>query len=232
MCGAGKRLFLPLMELPVHHTDWLLGLLLLGFGLALSARLYNPGRFWAFLALPFHVKRDEMELGFKPLVARGLFDVSLSVLSYLMLALGIYIWLHRAWDGTPYFNDQALYFRVLFILLVFFLLKNLGGLFVGWVFDCTEDIARIQNSQLAHRAWLSLVIIPPLVLAVFNPANYQIWYVLLLILLVIGLALSLYFSFIQLWRLSAAAYYKIFYLCALEITPLLFLVGWLKSLNH
>lgn len=220
------------MELAAHHTDWLLGLLLLGLGLALSARLYNPARFGSFLALPFHVKRNEMELGFKPLVARGLFDVSLSVLSYLMLALGIYTWLHRPWEGGPHFSDQALYFRILFILVVFYLLKNLGGLFVGWVFDCTEDIARSQNSQLAHRAWLSLVLVPPLVLAVFNTAFYQVWYVVVLILLVLGLALSLYFSFIQLWRLRAAPYYKIFYLCALEITPLLFLVGWLKSLSQ
>jgi hypothetical protein len=220
------------MELPAHHTDWLLGLLLLGVGLALAARLYNPERFKDFISLPFHIKRDEMELGFKPLVARGLFDVSLSVLSYLMLSLGIYIWLHHGWEGAPLFNDKALYFRILFILVVFFLLKNLGGLFVGWVFDCTEDIARSQNSQLAHRAWLSLAIIPALVLAVFNSDNYRVWYLMVLIILVLGVALSIYFSFVQLWRLMAPMYYKIFYLCALEITPLLFLVGWLKSLNQ
>lgn len=221
---------MPTMELPVHHTDWLLALLLLGMGLALAAKLYNPSRFRAFLFLPFHVKRDELELGFNPLVARGLFDVSLSVLSYLILSLGIYIWLHRPWDGAPNFNDQAIYFRVLFILVFFFLLKNLGGLFVGWVFDCTEDIARSQNSQLAHRAWLSLIIMPVLVMAVFNTELYLFWYLIMRILLILGLAFSFYFSFIQLWRSRALAYYKIFYLCALEITPLLFMVGWLKDL--
>ena len=227
-----KTLFLPLMELPVHHTDWLLGLLVLSMGLMLAARLYNPERFNGILSLPFHVKRSEMELAFRPLIARGLFDVSLSVLSYLVLSLGIYIWLHNAWSGKPDFNDQALYFRILFVLVVFYLLKNLIGLVVGWIFDGIEEVARSQNTQLAHRAWLSLILMPVLVLAVFNVGGYGVWYVAVLVLLALGMASSLYFSFSQLWRLAVPPYYKIFYLCALEITPLLFLVGWLKSLSQ
>lgn len=218
------------MEIAPHHTDWLLWILMLGAGLMLAARLYNPVRFAGFVSLPFHVKRREMELSFNPVVARGLFDVSLSVLSYLLLSLGIYVLLHNQWQDEVGFNDPALYFRILLILVLFYLLKNLMGLVVGWIFGQTEDIARIQNAQLAHRAWLAVILMPVLVLAIFNVGNYVVWYVLVMVLIIAGILSSLYFSFLQVWRVSTPAYYKIFYLCALEITPLLFLVEWLKSL--
>ena len=220
------------MELPVHHTDWLLGILLLSVVLALAARLYNPERFRAFAGLPFHVKRPEMESAFNPAAGRGLFDVSLSVLSYLVLSLAVYLWLHRNGEAPPLLNDAALFYRVLLVLVVFFLLKNLAGLFIGWVFGRTEEIAHSQNTQLAHRSWLALILLPLVILAVFNAGNFIVWHWLLLIFTLAGLSLSLYFSFRQLWQIGTYSYYKILYLCALEITPLLFLAGWLKSLNQ
>lgn len=220
------------MELPLHHSDWILVILLLCLALLVAARLYNPERFGSFVSLPFHVKRKEMELAFNPVVARGLFDVSLSITSYLVLSMGVYIWLHKTWSEAPYFTDSPIYYRILLILVLFYLFKNLSGLLVGWVFERTDDIARSQNAQLAHRAWLGVILLPFVILAVFNSSNYMLWYWITLFVMLLGVALSLYFSFLQLWRIGASSYYKIFYLCALEITPLVFLVGWLKSLSQ
>ena len=220
------------MEMPVHHSDWILIILLVSVALVLAARLYNPERFAGFILLPFHVKRKEMELSFNPVVARGLFDVSLSVVSYLVLALAVFVWLHRVdGEGVPDFSNSAIYFRILLILVLFYLFKNLAGLSVGWVFDQTEEIAKSQNAQLSHRAWLALALIPLLSLSVFNLNHYDIWWWLTSVLTLAGLIMSLYFSFLQLWRIGVSSYYKIIYLCALEITPLIFLVGWLKSLD-
>ncbi len=228
---AGKSLFLRAMEMPPHHSDWVLIVLLLCVGLILAARLYNPERFRIFFALPFHVKRTEMELAFNPVVARGLFDVSLSVMSYLVLSTGIYIWLQNGVGAGPDLSKPALFFRILIILVLFYLIKNLAGLLVGWVFDRTDDIARSQNAQLAHRAWMTIVLLPLVVLSVYNTSYPELWIWLTLSVILLGVALSLYFSFLQLWKIGASSYYKIFYLCTLEIAPLVFLAGWLKSLN-
>ena len=218
------------MPIAVHHTDWIFWVLLLAIALLLAARLYNPVRFRAFLILPFHIKRQELESSFNPTVGRGLFDVSLSLLSYLMLGLSFFLILHPFEGAPPVLSDWRNFLRLLFVVLLFFLVKNLVGLFVGWVFQHTDEIARAQNVNLAYRAWIAMMLVPVCALVAFYQPLYQVSYYLLWIGLFVGYYFALQFSFFRLWKMEALPYYKIFYLCTLEITPLLFLVGWLKSL--
>lgn len=213
-----------------HHTDWLLLVLLTGVVLALAARLYSPTRFKAFVQLPFHIRRRELEQNFNPAMGRGLFDVSLAFLSYLGLGLALYLLIHPPGPNFPLLSDWQLYLRLVFVLLLFFMVKNFLGLWVAWIFGRTDQVAHAQNVNLAYRAWLALVVLPFCALAVYWPPIYAVAHYLLWFLLVTGYLVALRFSFFQIWKMPVRSYYKIFYLCALEITPLLFLVGWLKSL--
>lgn len=216
--------------LPLHHTDWLLGLLIGALVLLLAARLYNPARFRAFSTLPFHPNRSDLESDFRPVVGRGLFDISLGVVSFVMLGLALFLLLHPYSDGVPILSGWRMYLRLLLVLLLFFVFKNFVALLVGWVFGKTENIAIAQNVSFAHRAWLGVLLFPVIVLMVYGGAMYQVLYYVLLLVLSVGYYFSIQFFVMRIWRIDALSYYKIFYLCALEITPLIFLVTWLRSL--
>ncbi len=216
--------------LPIHHTDWLLWLLLGVFVLLLAAHLYNPMRFKAFAILPFHANRAEIEGGFRPVVGRGLFDISLGVSSFAILGLALFLVLHPYHHVPPVLAGWRMYLRLIVVLLLFFVFKNFIGLLVGWIFNKTEQIARAQNISFAYRAWLGVLLFPLCLAMIFGGEAYQVLYYALFIVLCGGYYLSFQFYAISIWRMDALSYYKIFYLCALEITPLIFLVSWLQSL--
>ena len=217
--------------LPLHHTDWLLWLLFGVMGLILSARLYSPLRFKAFTMLPFHANREELEGNFRPVVGRGLFDVSLGMVSFAMIGLALFLLLHPYEGSLPVLGGWRMYLRLLMVLLIFFVFKNFVSLLVGWVFDKTDEIATAQNVSFAHRAWLGLVLFPFVAIMVFGGLLYPVFYYILFLVLIVGYYFSVQFFVLRIWRMNALPYYKIFYLCALEITPLIFLVFWLRSLN-
>lgn len=215
---------------PIHHTDWLLipiGIMLV---LLLMARLYDHRRFRAISFLPFHGDRNQIEENFNPVLGRGLIDISLSFFSYLALGLALFVLVHP-WKGEfPLLRDWQLYLQIVFLLLFFFVIKNLISIFTGWIFSRTEEVHHSQNISLIYRVWISMWIFPVGVAAVFFPASYRIDYYILVALLCAGVYLMLQFTAVKIWQMKSGAYHKIFYLCALEITPLIFLADWLKNL--
>ncbi len=218
-------------ELPkiVHHTDWLL--LLIGgilFFLGLL-RYQHTQRFAEIWQLPFHIRRREVESEFHPSWRKGGFEVGFSIVSYLVISLALFI-LVRHHESALAFDDWQMYLRIFFVLTLFFLLKNFLGLLVGWVFHCSEDVAASQNTNLAYRCWMSLVLLPLCVLAIFWQGLPMLGYILILIFIILSYLLAFQFTAVRVWNIPALGYYKIFYLCALEITPLVFLVGWLVNL--
>ncbi len=218
------------MELTAHHTDWLLIVTTLSFVLLIAVRLYNIVRFKQLSFLPFHASRADIEDSFNPVPGKGFVDFSLSIMSPVIIALTCYLLIHPYNGAVPIFSDWALYLRLLFIVTIFFLLKNFLGMFVGWVFGTAEEIGVSQNVYLAYRSWMAIVLLPFCVLLIFFPSGYAIFYYILLIITVLGLLLALLFTVLRIWNMRIVAYYKIFYICALEITPLIFLIGWLLSL--
>ena len=214
----------------IHHTDWLLWLFLAISGLLLAARLYNPIRFKAFAILPFHSNRSELEASFRPVVGRGLFDVSLGLSSFAVLGLALFLILHPYNEGFPALHEWRMYLRLIIMLLLFFVFKNFMGLLVGWIFNKTEFIASAQNISFAYRAWLGVLLFPVCVAMAYGGEVYQTLYYVLLFMLCGGYYFVIQFFAIRIWRIDSFSYYKIFYLCALEITPLIFLVSWLQSL--
>jgi hypothetical protein len=219
-----------MQELPLHHTDWLLAVLMLSFVVMITVKLYNAGRLRDFAILPFHSGRKELEESFNPVPGKGFVDLSLSLNSTLIITISCFLLLHPYEDVFPEFNDWTMFLMLLFALLIFFLFKNFMGLLVGWVFHKSDEIAEAQNINLAYRTWLGIILLPICTVAVFFQPAYPVVYFILLFVLSVGYFLAFQFSALRIWSMGVLPYYKLLYLCALEITPLIFLVGWLKSL--
>jgi len=212
-----------------HHTDWLLIVLVAIFLLLTMLRRNNAQRFRDLVQLPFNIRRKEVEDDFTPNWRSGSFEIGFSLFSYLVLGLALFVTV-RHHEGNLAFRDWQMFLRICFVVVMFFLLKNFIGLIVGWIFSCSEQVAKSQNTNLAYRCWMSVYLFPLSAAAIYLPVNAQVTYLLLLVFLVLGYLVGLQFTAVKLWHIPAQPYYKIFYLCALEITPLLFLLGWLKSL--
>ena len=110
-----------------------------------------------------------------------------------------------------------------------FLLKNLLSLFIAWLFDKNEEISNSHNANLAYRSWGSIWIYPVLVAIVFVPGFIENSAIAVGLTMAFAYMLALLVSILRVWVMDAKKYYKIFYLCALEIAPLFFLLYWLKS---
>ncbi len=218
------------MELPVHHTDWLLGVLLLSFIMMIAVRLYNAKRLKDFAILPFHSRRRDLEESFNPVPGKGFVDLSLSLNSTLVITITCFLLLHPYRGKFPLLEDWTVFLMLLFALMIFFLFKNFMGLLVGWVFNKSDEIAAAQNINLAYRTWLGILLLPLCIVAVFFHQAYPVMYFMLLTVVGVGYFLAFQFSAIRIWSMGVLPYYKLLYICALEITPLIFLVGWLISL--
>lgn len=218
------------MEIGYHHTDWLLILLFVAVGILMAARLYNAQRLKDFALLPFHSRRKDLEANFNPVPGKGFVDLSLSLNSTLVITLSCFLLLHPYQGHFPLLSDWTLFLLLLFAFMIFFLFKNFMGLIVGWIFNRSEEITASQNVNLAYRTWLGILLLPVCILTVFVHQAYPVFYYILLILLSTGYFFAFQFSAIRIWEMEVLPYYKILYLCALEITPLIFLIGWLTSL--
>ncbi len=215
--------------LKAHHTDWLLGVLLLSWLLIIVARWFNPDRFNQVAILPFHGSRREVETTFNPSRGKGMYAFNLNVVSNIIISLSLFLLLHFPDNKIPDFSNWSLFLKLFFGISFFFIFKNFVGLFVGWVFNSSDELAESQNIHLAYRIWMSIVLAPICVIAVYWPNSFSIAYFLVALILVIGYLLALLFSSIKIWTLPLRGYYKISYLCALEITPLIYLLLWFNN---
>lgn len=207
----------------IHHTDWLLILFIVNAVLFLIAKLYHPKKFGEFLSLPFNSGLQEFEKEFNPYGGKDIFDITLTFNSFLIYATGLFV------IFNPDLSLYSDFFRLFFILILFFLLKNFASLFIAWLFDKNIEITTSHNANLAYRTWGSIWLYPVLVAAVFIPNLSESSATLVSIAIAAVYILALIVSIFRVWAMAAKKYYKILYLCALEITPIVFLFYWLKS---
>jgi hypothetical protein len=212
-----------MIEKGVHHTDWLLVLYLLSGLLLLISKLYHSKKFHLFLSLPFSSGLKNFEKEFNPYGGKDIFDMLMAINSYLVFGAGLFLVFN---SGLGVWSD---FFRLLLILTFFFLIKNFFTLFIGWLFDVNHEIAYSQNANLIYRSWSSIFILPILLVVTFVPDFFVFGQKLLIVILSASYALALAISIFRVWEMTVSKYYKIFYLCALEITPLFFLVFWFKD---
>ena len=212
-----------MIDRPAHHTDWLIILVIIIALFFLLARLYHSKKFYFFLSLPFNSGLREFEKEFNPYGGKDGFDLILSVNSYIIYAIGLF------YIFNSKLSEWGDFFRLLFIIVLFFLVKNFLSLFVAWLFDLNDFVANSHNANLVYRIWSSIWVFPVFILVLFVPSfsDFGKWILSFFISAAYLLAFSV--SIFRVWLLPIRKYYKIFYLCALEITPLFFLFYWLNG---
>lgn len=187
------------------------------------SKIYHAKKFSFFLSLPFNSGLKDFEKEFNPYGGRDVFDMLMTLNSYLIFGLSLFLIFN---SNLAVWSD---FFRLIFVITLFFLIKNFFALFIGWLFDKNIEIAHSQNANLIYRSWFSIWIFPVLIGTTFIPNFTWIGQKLLIGMIMIAYVTALIISIIRIWDAIEGKYYKIFYLCALEIMPLIFLVYWLKS---
>jgi hypothetical protein len=210
-----------------HYTDWLYLLLLACGTILLICKSNAPKRFNAFSILPFYTKKLELLSEFNPFNSLKRFETLLSLHSYLLLALAIFVIKVYLQDDLLQYGNYMTYIRILFFVLLFFLTKALANAFLEWVYGHDGQITLSGNLNLGYRIWASILLLPLIFLNIFLSQFHLIFTALIGFFLVLTYTISVFQSNIILWKMPSPSYYKIFYICALEISPIFFLITWL-----
>lgn len=218
---------LPLASRP---TDWIV-LLMLGVAtLVVVARSYDAARVQDFLKLPFTLKSKEWAAAFNPIQTRRIPDFLLSLSALLVLSLAVFFLKQASTGDWQRLGNWILYLRIVFLISLFFLLKALVGTLVASVFDVTDLIARVQNQYFAFVSWLLVPIAPVVFLGIFSAFWPQVFGYTLIVTIALGFLYALFQSTLSLIQIPPSWTYNIFYLCSLEIIPLIYLVVILESI--
>jgi uncharacterized membrane protein len=125
------------------------------------------------------------------------------------------------------YNGWSVYWTLAAGVLGWVLLRYLILHFANWLFDTRDTIDRQMTVQFSISIFTLIVMIPIVLLLLYNPTKYFVW----IGIAVLGLAavLRLVLGVIE-TRVSTkiSSFYIFLYLCALEIAPLATLVtaGW------
>jgi MFS family permease len=210
-----------------HHTDWIFIILLLSALLFIAAKLSAPKRFNVFIGLPIHTKKFEFIEEFKPFQGLKRFETLLSINSYILIALGLFV-LERAQSGNhPHFNGYLGFVRVLFFVSLFFVGKALINALLDWLYEHHGALSHTTTINLSYRIWMSFFLLPLIILVVFIPATSFYVAIVLAVFMLLAYLQSIIQSNLSLWKIAAPSYFKFLYICALEMMPIFFLVKWL-----
>lgn len=201
----------------------LLGLMLLL--IVLNKQLY-PRQFRQVLSVPGGVAHTNQLL--REWSPMGSFlCVSFSLGYVLLLALFVQKSCVVLSHDVLAYNGWRMYWTLAVGVLGWVLLRYLILHFANWLFDTRDTIDRQMTVQFSISIFTLIVMIPIVLLLLYNPTKYFVW----IGIAVLGLAavLRLVLGVIE-TRVSTkiSSFYIFLYLCALEIAPLATLVtaGW------
>ena len=201
----------------------LLGLMLLL--IVLNKQLY-PRQFRQVLSVPGGVAHTNQLL--REWSPMGSFlCVSFSLGYVLLLALFVQKSCVVLSHDVLAYNGWRMYWTLAAGVLGWVLLRYLILHFANWLFDTRDTIDRQMTVQFSISIFTLIVMIPIVLLLLYNPTKYFVW----IGIAVLGLAavLRLVLGVIE-TRVSTkiSSFYIFLYLCALEIAPLATLVtaGW------
>lgn len=201
----------------------LLGLMLLL--IVLNKQLY-PRQFRQVLSVPGGVAHTNQLL--REWSPMGSFlCVSFSVGYVLLMALFVQKSCVVLSHDVLAYNGWSVYWTIAAGVLGWVMLRYLILHFANWLFDTHDTIDRQMTVQFSISIFTLIVMIPIVLLLLYNPTKYFVW----IGIAVLGLAavLRLVLGVIE-TRVSTkiSSFYIFLYLCALEIAPVATLVtaGW------
>lgn len=212
-----------------HHSDWVLIILTGVLLLWVLAYRFNSTYFRQFARLPIYVKATEWSAQFNPLQGRGGKDIILGLSGYVVFSLGLFLFTAFRDGYRPLTYAWPDFLRVLFLLGIILLFKALLSALLGYVFDCSQAIVKIQNQYFAFLSWSSLPLFPVILVILLWPSQVEWLYYILLVFLSCGALLAIGQILPATFRIPPSRTYNIFYLCTLEISPVFYLVYLLQN---
>ena len=217
-------------EIATRSTDWVLLVLAFITITVVIAKVSETERTVYFLGLPFRVQSSEWAANFNPILSKKLSDALLGLAAILTLALAALL-ITRFWRGEQTLASDFLPFlKMVFTLIGIFLGKTLLGSFIAAVFDVQEQITAAQNINLAYLSWLLVPILPLVLATLFLNWQTAFFAQLLLVVVLVGLAIMMWHTARAIINVSPILSYNIFYLCALEIIPIIYLIFLLQKI--
>lgn len=207
-----------------RNTDWVLLVMGFSFILLIIARIYDRDRVRDIFRLPWHVNSAEIASAYNPIQSRRLADFMLSLAALLVTGLAVYLVKQALHLAALEAEGWHLYARILFILLIFTLFKSLIGALVGAIFQVAEPINISQNRFFAYLAWLLMPLFPLVLFLTYSPFFTLPLAYMVLIIIGGGLLLALLKTAQTIIAVTPKISYNILYLCALEITPVAYLI--------
>jgi len=207
---------------PWVFVFFVLAVLVLGFIRALASTQHRWSLSTGFI--PIHIQLERWDLGLRinPMMGVQLFFIA------LVYSLGIF--LLTGFDLNLTVGSNAMSFLlVLLMVLALYVIKYLVHYLVGLILQI-ENLGRALVVSYVGIQYALAIVVLPLVLIwyytdVVDIRMYVEWVLIALVLIMLVWrlvrAISLYWS-----MFSFAKVYIIFYLCALEITPVLWVVHW------
>lgn len=217
-------------EVLTRQTDWI-ALVLIGIGaLLLLARLRDASKVEILLKLPFYGSAKEWASGFNPVLSKKLEDFLIGLAALLTIALSALLISRSIGAKTLVALDWVNFLRYTLVISLFLLFKTLIGALTGAIFEVQEALISAQNQYFAFSSWLILPLLPFCLLLTFTFSGAQWLAWLGLAILILGLFYALYQSAKTIMRLPPNIGYNIFYLCALEIIPAIYLFRILQDI--
>ena len=117
-------------------------------------------------------------------------------------------------------------------IVAYFLFKILAYQFVNWVFFDVKKNEQWNKSQLFLTAMEGVVLTPIVMLMVYGDVSLQILLLALIIVVLIVKILTFYKCYLIFFRRFGAFLQIILYFCALEMIPLVVLLGLMETFNN
>ena len=197
----------------------LLGLMLLL--IVLNKQLY-PRQFRQMLSVPGGVSHTNQLLReWNPV--RSFLCVSFTVGYILLMALFVQKSCVVLSHDVARYNGWQVFMTLCAFVLGWVLLRYLMLHFVNWLFGTRDTVDRQMTVQFSVSVFTLMLMIPIVLLLIYNPTRYFIW--IGLAVLALAALVRLVLGIIE-TRVSTkiSAFYIFLYLCALEIAPVATLV--------
>ena len=206
---------------PDHATDWLT-LVIVSYLLLLGIlHYYFPKRFNAFIRLPVNnTYFTEMQQEKSSPVWFTLFLDALWI-----TGLGLFIYLTVSFQkAAPAAADYILFVKIVLVALLMVTLQRFFHSLTGVLFDMKTSFHRFIQVKDGHLQWASVLLVLFVLLRVYSPLKSEL-------IIYLGLAFLALIYIIGVVRASMMAVNKnlnglqlFFYLCALEILPVITVV--------
>ncbi len=201
----------------VSH-DWITIIFLVVLILiSLAKYLYNE-RFDKLFSLYYSDKYYTEYSNSKPLIFNFFHGLLLLVIIFNISLLVFY--LLRSYNLMETTYDFLFYLKVLLVTVLFILLRYITGVFLGAVFEKTEQQNHLTFLKINNLGLMTIYLFPLLLIINYSPYSLQKFLVTFVALILLIFASIRLINILRNDRLNFNTYFYLFlYLCTLEITP-------------